>query len=80
VIFGTVLGALPELPTDPTLVALALGSGWAISMIGSPFSSISLLLSRISGYTPVDIALNWNFAYSMLSLLSLAAFFYVLAG
>jgi len=80
VIFGTVLGALPELPADPTLVALALGSGWALSMIGSPFSSISLLLSRISGYSPVVIALNWNLVYSLLSLLAFALFFYILAG
>lgn len=80
VIFGTVLGTLPDLPTDPTLVALALGSGWALSMIGSPFSSISLLLSRISGYTPVVIALNWNLVYSLLSMLSLGIFFYVVAG
>jgi len=80
VIFGTVLGALPELPTDATLVALALGSGWAISMIGSPFSSIVLLLSRISGYRPAVIALNWNLPYCLLSMLALALFFYILAG
>jgi hypothetical protein len=80
VIFGTVLGALPELPTDPTLVALALGCGWAIAMMGSPFSSVALLLSRISGHTPVVIALNWNLAYSIASLLALTLFFYVLAG
>jgi hypothetical protein len=80
VIFGTVLGSLPELPADPTLVALSLGCGWAIAMIGSPFSSIALLLSRISGYTPAVIALNWNFVYSLLSLLAFAVFFYILAG
>ena len=80
VILGTVLGALPVLPTDPTLVALALSSGWALTMIGSPFSAISLLLSRISGYSPTVIAHRWNFVYSMLSLASFAALFYLLAG
>ena len=80
VIFGTVLGSLPVLPADPTLVALALSSGWALSMIGSPFSAICLLLARITGYSTGVIAHRWNLVYSLLSLLSFGVLFYVLAG
>ena len=43
VFFGSILGALPILPADPTLVALAISSGWAISMTTSPFATVVLI-------------------------------------
>ena len=80
IVLASVLGAMPELPADPTLLALSLACGWALAMIGGPFSSVVLLLSRISGYSPIRIAWGWSLPYSGLVALALALLFGVLAG
>ena len=80
IVLASVLGTMPQLPADPTLLALSLACGWALAMIGGPFSSLVLLLSRISGYSPTRIAWGWSAPYSGLAALVLALLFGVLAG
>jgi len=79
VVLASVFGAMPEAPVDPTLLALALAAGWALAMIGGPFSSLVLLLSRISGYGTIQIAWTWNLLFSTLTIVALTAFFALLA-
>ena len=80
VVLGSVLGALPRLPADPTLLALSLACGWALAMAGGPFSSLVLLLSRVSGFSTTRIAWTWNLPFSILVLLALALAFALLAA
>jgi hypothetical protein len=79
VVLANVLGAMSELPADPTLLALALAAGWALAMVGGPFSSLILLLSRISGYDTMQIAWKWNLPYSLATIAALTAIFAWLA-
>ena len=64
IVLASVFGAMADLPADPTLLALSLACGWALAMVGGPFSSLALLLSRISGYSPTRIAWGWSLPYS----------------
>ncbi len=80
VFFGTLLGALPELPASPTLTALAISTGWALSMTCSPFASVVLILTRVAGHSGTELTYRWNAAFSALAALTLTAAFWLLTG
>ena len=80
VFFGSLLGALPSLPADPTLTALAISSGWALSMTCSPFATVVIMTARATGHPPSRLTWHWNLIFSLLSVLALYAIFRVLTG
>ncbi|MEM9060629.1 MAG: hypothetical protein AAGD13_09220 [Pseudomonadota bacterium] len=80
VFFGAVLGSLPSLPADPTLTALAVATGWALSTTFSPFASGVIFLSRVSGHGGAKLTYNWNGPFSALSVIVLAGAYWVMTG
>ena len=80
VFFGAVLGSLPSLPADPTLTALAVATGWAVSTTASPFASGVIFLSRVSGHGGAKLTYNWNGPFSILSVIVLAGAYWVMTG
>ena len=80
VFFGSILGALPVLPVDPTLAALSISSGWALSMTTSPFATVVLMVSNLSGARPLKLSVGWNTSFSALALVTLSMVFFILTG
>lgn len=80
VFFGAILGSLPSLPADPTLTALAVATGWAVSTTFSPFASGVIFLSRVSSHSGAKLTYNWNGPFSALSICVLAAAYWVMTG
>ncbi len=80
VFFGSLLGALPSLPASPTLTALAISTGWALSMTCSPFASVVLLLTRMTDHPGTELTWRWNGAFTGLAVLTLALAFWLLRG
>ena len=79
VFFGAILGALPALPADPTLTALAIATGWSLSMTCSPFASVVILLTRLTGKSGATLTYRWNTPFTLASAAALAACFWLLA-
>lgn len=80
VFFGSVFGALPVLPTDPTLLALSLSIGWALAMTASPFATVVLLLAKMTGHSGMTLTLRWNGFFSVLSVAVFGLAFWLLTG
>ena len=80
VFFGSLIGGLPVLPADPTLTALAISCGWALSMTLSPFATVVLLIDRVGGIPPRRLTWQWNFTYTVLAALALVPVFAALTG
>jgi hypothetical protein len=80
VFFGSLIGSLPVLPADPTLTALAISCGWALSMTLSPFATVVLLIDRVGGIPPRRLTWQWNFTYTVLAALALVPVFAALTG
>jgi len=78
VFFGSLLGSLPVLPVDPTLAALAISCGWALSMTTSPFATVVLMVSSLNGKRPLQLTLGWNFTFTMMVTLCLCMIFFML--
>ncbi|MCH8168928.1 MAG: hypothetical protein IIC03_13510 [Proteobacteria bacterium] len=79
VFLAAVISALPVLPADPDLIAVALGAGWALSMTASPNATGPILLSGITGLPATTLTWRWNGVYSLAALSVLAVGFYLLA-
>jgi hypothetical protein len=79
VFLAAVISALPVLPADPDLIAVALGAGWALSMTASPNATGPILLSGLTGLPATTLTWRWNGVYSLAALPVLAAGFYLLA-
>jgi len=77
---GDALRILPGLPASPTLTALALSAGWALSMTCSPFASVVLLLTRMTGHPGTRLTWVWNGAFTALAVLTLAIALWLLTG
>ena len=77
VFLGSVVAELPDLPVDPTLAALSIAAGTAICSIGAPFASGTLMLSRASGYTGLELTWKWNAAYTALCIVALGVLYAV---
>lgn len=80
VFFGSLFGALPELPADPTLIAFAISCGWAVSMTFSPFATTTLLISRVSGIPAAKLTWGWNLKFALICAVLVFPFFAVLTG
>ncbi len=80
VFFGAILGALPSLPASPTLTALAISCGWAVSMTCAPFASVVLMMSRITGVPGTRLTYRWNSGFTLLSLAVLTGAFWLMTG
>lgn len=80
VFFGSLFGSLPSLPADPTLIALAISCGWALSSTFSPFATVSLLIDRVGGIPARRLAWRWNLVFSLLSAIALLPVFALLTG
>ena len=80
VFFGSLLGSLPVLPVDPTLAALAISCGWALSMTTSPFATVVLMVSSLNGKRPLQLTLGWNSVFSIMATLCLCVIFFMLTG
>lgn len=64
---GSALGHAPALPMDPTVLGLALASGWALAMTASPFSAGPLIINRVAGVSAYDLSWRWNWLFSLLA-------------
>ena len=80
VFFGAVLGSLPSLPADPTLTAVAVATGWAVSTTISPFATGVIFLARVSGHSTTKLTYNWNGPFTMMSIVALAAAYWIITG
>ena len=68
VFLGSLVAELDSLPADPTLAALAIAAGTAICTTGAPFASGTLMLSRASGYSGIELAWKWNLPYTLMTM------------
>ena len=80
VFFGSMLGSIKILPTDPTLVALAVSAGWALSMTSSPFATVVLMISKLNKYSTIKLTFIWNSLFSILAIAVLYVIFYFLTN
>ncbi len=80
VFFGSLIGGLPVLPADPTLIALSISCGWALSMTFSPFATVVLLINGVSGISSRDLTWGWNLAFTLLAAAALLPVFALLTG
>ena len=70
VFWGSLFGSKVILPVEPTLLAMSIATGWALSMTVSPLAPIVMLISRIGGVAPTTLTWRWNFAFSAAALLA----------
>ncbi len=80
VFFGSLFAALPEMPADPTLIAFSISCGWALSMVFSPFATVTLLIDRITGIPARRLTWGWNIGFALLCALALVPVFAILTG
>ena len=80
VFFGSLLGALPLMPADPTLIALAITAGWAVSMTLSPFSTIALVTARLNEKPPSMITFGWHIPFNLGCMTFLFIFYYLITA
>ncbi|MEO1613745.1 MAG: hypothetical protein AAFU55_15530, partial [Pseudomonadota bacterium] len=80
VFFGSLFGALEVLPTDATLLALAISCGWTMAMFLSPFATIVMLLAQQTERRGILVAMGRNWLYALVSAVVMAAFFWVLTS
>lgn len=78
VFFGSFFGKLPVMPTDPTLLALSISMGWAMSILLSPLATPVLMINRVGGYAPTTLTWRWNLFYGVLSMLAAVPIFALL--
>ncbi|MDR5653728.1 hypothetical protein [Ruixingdingia sedimenti] len=80
VFFGSLFAALPVLPADPTLLALAISCGWGLASSFSPFATVVLVASGLTGIRPVRMTLVWNLRFNLLASAALFPVFWLLTG
>jgi len=79
VFLGTAISHFETPPADLTWTAVALSTGWALSITASPFSAVALLLGRISGHSARTLTWGWNGLYSLLVWATIAVLLAVLS-
>ncbi len=79
VFFGSLVASVPALPVDTTWAALAISCGWALSMTTSPFATVILMAAQATGHTGREMAWEWNWRFSLLTVGVLAVAFWWLA-
>lgn len=68
VFLAGVISALPVLPAEPEVIAIALGAGWALSMTAAPNASGAILISGATGIPATTMTWAWNGVYSLTAL------------
>lgn len=76
VFLGSLLGQNPDFPLDPTMLALAISCGWALSMTFSPLATIVLLINRAGNIDPITLTWKWNLIFTAIAALALGPVFY----
>ena len=79
VFLGSLIGGMSTPPADPTLLALAISCGWALSMTFSPLSTPALLVNKLSDLSPSTLTWRWNLGFTLLVLVGLIPFFALLS-
>jgi hypothetical protein len=74
VVLGGALIRVPGLPVEPTILALALASGWMLALPGSPFSIPSLILGRLLNRPGTQISWRWNGVYTLMAYATVLGF------
>lgn len=64
VLFAPLLPDPADLGIAPSLLVLALLSGWAISGVTSPFTATTMLIGRFGGVSALRVGLVWNAAFT----------------
>lgn len=77
VFLGAVLAELPAMPVERTWAALAISSGWALSMMTSPFATTVLLNTQITGIPGLRYV-GWNWRFSVMAIVILAGAYWVI--
>ncbi|MFT7028611.1 MAG: hypothetical protein ACJAVS_002849, partial [Paracoccaceae bacterium] len=80
IFFGSLFGALPQMPADPTLIAFSISCGWALSMTFSPFATVVLLINRVAGIPARSLTWDWNLGFTLIAAAALWPIFWVLTG
>lgn len=80
ILLGTLIGSMPELPADPTLIGIALAAGGAVATTVTPFASGVIVLSRVTGHPTTTISWRWNLPFALAALGVLAVVFPLLTG
>jgi hypothetical protein len=65
IVFLGKIMSLAQIPVPPLTLALSLELGGAISYAVSPFAGIIMSLARYTGAKASDIALRWNWKFSI---------------
>lgn len=78
VFLGSLFGGTLTIPVDPTLFALAISCGWALSMTVSPLAPVVMLTARISSLSPITLTWRWNLVFSGLACAALPPIFFLL--
>jgi hypothetical protein len=65
VLFGKILSYI-ALPIPPITIALALSVGGATAYMVTPFAGVIMTISRLIETKAVDVALHWNWRFSIL--------------
>ncbi|WP_305988705.1 hypothetical protein [Roseibium sp. MMSF_3544] len=79
VFLASVILELEFVAASQTMIAFALGAGWALSMTASPNATATLLISGVSGIPPTTLTWRWNGRYALLCYAAFCVFFAVLA-
>ena len=74
VVLGGALIRVPGLPVEPTILALALASGWMLALPGSPFSIPCLILGRLLNRSGTQISWRWNGVYTLMAYATVLGF------
>ena len=80
VFFGSIIADLPHLPVETTWAALAISCGWALSMTTSPFATIILMHTQITGHSGMTATWRWNWRFNLAATGVLALAYWLLVG
>lgn len=80
VFFGSMFAALPILPADATLIALAISCGWSLAMMFSPFATVVIMVSLISNVRAGRLSAGWNLWFGIICSFLLLPVFWLLTG
>ncbi len=80
VFIASAFADLGALPGPPALMILSIAAGWSLSLTCSPYTAGPLILRRLSGLDPFDLAWGWHWAYNAAAYLTLVAYLGVVAA
>ncbi|MCA0922558.1 hypothetical protein [Pseudooceanicola nanhaiensis] len=78
-LFAQLLPSPAEMGVTPISLVLALTSGWALTAPTSPFTASVMIISRLGGVTPKEVAFKWNGPFVACAALALAIWVQLLA-